>query len=55
MKCSGKTEQAVVMCGMVFLVGGRSGAAIGLMQAQLGKRKIVKGRSLSELGTNDRK
>lgn len=54
MKRPGKTKQTVAMCG-VFLLIGRGRAAVGLMQAERGNGKIVEGRSLGELGADNRK
>lgn len=55
MECSGKTQQAMIMCAMFLLVGRRNGAAISVMEAKLGQRKIVDGGSLGQLGAHDRK
>jgi hypothetical protein len=54
MKCSGKTKQTMIMSRMVLLISGRNRAAVRVMQAKLGQGKIIKARSLSQLGTNDR-
>ena len=55
MKRSGKTKQTVVMCRMFLLIGRRGRAAIGLMQAKRGNRKIIKGGSLGQLWTDNSK
>jgi len=55
MKCSGKTKQTVVMRGMFLLIGRRSRATVGLMQAKRGNGKIIEGGSLGQLGTDNRK
>jgi len=40
-KCSGKTLRTVLVSGMLALVGRRTSAAIGVMQAKLGERNLV--------------
>jgi hypothetical protein len=54
MKCSGKTKYAVVMPMMSGLVGRCGRSTVGRIQAKLSERKIVKGRSIGQLGANDR-
>ncbi len=43
---SGKAKYAMVMCRMLGLVGGRIGATVGRIQAEFGKREIVKDGSI---------
>jgi hypothetical protein len=45
-KCSGKTKYAMVVPMMSGLVGRCDGATVSRIQAKLGERKIVKGRSI---------
>jgi len=52
-ECSGEAKQTVIVCGMLLLVGRGNGAAIRLMQAQLGEREIAKSGSLGKLRSDD--
>ena len=54
MESSRETLQAMLMERMSFLVGGRNGTAIRIVQAELGERNSVKGAGLRELGTSNR-
>ena len=54
MKSPGKTLQTVMMCGMFLLIGGRSRATVGVMQAKLGERNLVEDRRLRKLGSRYR-
>ena len=55
MKRPGEAKQTAIICGVCLRVGGSSGAAVRLMHAELGKRKVVSGGSLGQLGANDGK